>query len=70
MRAQCVPFAALLPGLGRLVLDGVHDRLTRGDGLCDQAEHFGFNVCPVRVGCLGDGDEVRAVEYRGDAIDV
>ena len=47
-----------------------HQLLPRGDGLGDQAEDLGLDVGPAGVAGLGDGDEVGAVEYGGDAVDV
>lgn len=47
------------------------DKLLAGcDCLGNQGEDLWSNVGPVRIPCLGDGDEVCAVKHRRDAINV
>lgn len=56
--------------LGRRRLLHGDNGLARGDGLGDEGKDLGSDVRPVGVAGLGDGDEVGAVKYRRDAINV
>ena len=58
-----------LAGRGRDILGGLHDEIARADDFGDEAEDFGFDMRPVRIRRLGDGDEIGAVEDGGDAVD-
>lgn len=57
-------------GTALLVRRDGDDGLARGDGLGDEGKDLGTDMRPVRVGGLVHGDEVGAVEDRGDAVNV
>ena len=63
VRLLCILLA--LPALHH-----VNDRLTGSNSLGDERKHLRADVGPVGVGRLGHGDEVGAVEDRGDAVNV
>lgn len=57
-------------GVPCLLLHDIDNPLPARNGLGDERKHLGPNVRPVRIGVLGHGDEVGAVEDGLDAVNV
>lgn len=53
-----------------LAFRNIDNGLTRGDCLGNEGKYLGPDMRPIRIPCLGDCDEVCAVEHGRDAVNV